>query len=758
MQADKFLCQRIAEITGRPLSVIQRIQDSFRTEDDLVTYLLSLPEGELLEENFYDQDESSYSEPLQNYEEIPDYTPNSIVVPQETSEDNQDPVVLGIQELISQYQNSISLNNEQRQTLVVMKEQLSEYIQELIRTNQESQLQEILNLSDNLDRVLERTINLPDCYKNFSSSGSDFSDDLSESSEDQRESRISLQKSVLPTSTPINLQKSDEPNSSGVKINLQKSDSFSKNEKPSSSVINLSKSPDNLVTAFSTSRDDLPLDGSEEYESDHATSTSSNEYFAMCDTKNEPEIFVQTSDEDLQQAREIVELIGERYTLDVVLCVMRHTENPDIHAIVQLLLSGINVDEWRQKDSIFIRTSLNAPKKECTICLDEFFVTEMFTLDCPSAHRFCYDCISRMVKYAINDEGVTPTCPYQENGKPCGHQLSEREVSQVCGFGELWEKYKKQLLRAGLMSMSGCVGCPTPGCENWLVVEPEPGQRIRCECQACNTSFCSTCREIYHYGCSCEDAKRIAIRWVQWSTRDRALHLEEREAKALATRQLLLKQRLEDYQKDEDWKTKNLRLCPKCQRPIEKVSGCDLMVCGRNYHGGDVQDGCGENFNWNDAPVYKSELDVAHISSLDPSKIDDDDRKYGALDHGEYILCEMCQNKIFGLRFKCIYCPYYNLCENCEPRSDHSGNHIFDIISIPEHFTQEDIEALERKREAEEFYLMPNPPPPEPEEIRVPADDVRLIETDYPPVAHYRPSKRTRIRRFLSQLARSTLS
>ncbi len=38
------------------------------------------------------------------------------------------------------------------------------------------------------------------------------------------------------------------------------------------------------------------------------------------------------------------------------------------------------------------------------------------------------------------------------------------------------------------------------------------------------------------------------------------------------------------------WKAKNLRLCPHCGRPVERIDGCNSMVCGR-----DAQDKGGGN-------------------------------------------------------------------------------------------------------------------------------------------------------------------
>jgi len=52
-----------------------------------------------------------------------------------------------------------------------------------------------------------------------------------------------------------------------------------------------------------------------------------------------------------------------------------------------------------------------------------------------------------------------------------------------------------------------------------------------------------------------------------------------------------LQKRIRELEQDENWKQQNLRCCPHCERPIEKLEGCDLMKCGKDYHGGNQQKG-----------------------------------------------------------------------------------------------------------------------------------------------------------------------
>lgn len=78
----------------------------------------------------------------------------------------------------------------------------------------------------------------------------------------------------------------------------------------------------------------------------------------------------------------------------------------------------------------------------------------------------------------------------------------------------------------------------------------------------------------------------------------------ERQKAANVQRNQELAQRYNELLADENFKAQTCRLCPHCQRVTERISGCDSMVCGRNYHGGDQQSGCGQAFKWSQALPY----------------------------------------------------------------------------------------------------------------------------------------------------------
>jgi hypothetical protein len=137
-----------------------------------------------------------------------------------------------------------------------------------------------------------------------------------------------------------------------------------------------------------------------------------------------------------------------------------------------------------------------------------------------------------------------------------------------------------------------------------------------------------------------------------------------------------LHEKMEEQTKDEKWKAENTRLCPQCGRCVEKVGGCNLMKCGTDYHGGNVQNGCGAKFKWNTAKPYVPPA-VSHLPALEEF-VGEAPRLAKGRTHGQY-RCDVCFAEIVGIRFSCIHCPMYDVCSGCEGTS-HDTTHIFRII------------------------------------------------------------------------------
>jgi hypothetical protein len=65
-----------------------------------------------------------------------------------------------------------------------------------------------------------------------------------------------------------------------------------------------------------------------------------------------------------------------------------------------------------------------------------------------------------------------------------------------------------------------------------------------------------------------------------------------------------LRRRYDELMRDEQYKVQNCRLCPSCKRVVQRIEGCDTMICGQDAHGGNIQSGCGTKFNWTTAQPY----------------------------------------------------------------------------------------------------------------------------------------------------------
>ena len=287
----------------------------------------------------------------------------------------------------------------------------------------------------------------------------------------------------------------------------------------------------------------------------------------------------------------IVTIIGGKYPRHVVECVMRHTAG-SADTLISLLLNGIDVAEWLAKDEALMAAAKSPPTVfDCELCFCEFEVSQMYTVDCAASHRFCFECIGRMVEMNIR-ENTEAVCP----GGECNHVMSEIEVMQTVGEGELLTKFRTQQLTRAITSIPGAIPCPTADCTGYEIASM-PGEKERVTCSVCRAVFCSLCKNQYHYKYECGQVQQAERAWLEWVTSGRRAYLdqlaaadaeyEERisefnEAREAHQREVeAALQRLRENENDEEWKAANCRCCPSCGRVINRVAGCSSMVCGR---------------------------------------------------------------------------------------------------------------------------------------------------------------------------------
>ena len=209
-----------------------------------------------------------------------------------------------------------------------------------------------------------------------------------------------------------------------------------------------------------------------------------------------------------------------------------------------------------------LKQLLNDEEKEklrarftCLICFTELKIEEGITLECD--HRFCETCIRMHVELLIESAQVSEEklrCP------SCPQPLTVYEIEEVVS-PELFQKYEKFKLRGfqltGADSDDILFQCPGADCEFFCIVEKGTTDF---ECPQCGKNCSPMCKEDAHPGSTCEEYR-------QWKR-------ENSEA---------------DNKFEELLEAEGLLKCPECGSAVERVSGCQFMVCssstcqGRTY-------------------------------------------------------------------------------------------------------------------------------------------------------------------------------
>lgn len=137
-----------------------------------------------------------------------------------------------------------------------------------------------------------------------------------------------------------------------------------------------------------------------------------------------------------------------------------------------------------------------------------------------------------------------------------------------------------------------------------------------------------------------------------------------------------------EFKCDEMWKSAHCRMCPTCNRVVEKLEGCNAMRCGQDAHGGNKQNGCGATFNWDEAEPYSPGLQNKRERGF---KLTPEEASKGRGLFHPGTECKICEQSILGPRLRCIHCESFEVCLDCEAQLDsHDLSHVFEIIYTPD--------------------------------------------------------------------------
>lgn len=395
------------------------------------------------------------------------------------------------------------------------------------------------------------------------------------------------------------------------------------------------------------------------------------------------------------------------------------------NSVRTLLDMGFNddaIDEALEQCSTLeeaIRFLNGEGKFRCVICQEDKHASAASVVGCPMNHRFCSHCLARLVVASVKttdgNHSHLPACPSQE----CRYILSLNEADYWIGYAAIncdpplvsfqeaddlkaqldklyFEKAQREL---GLIQ---CVCCNNRNGNAAVWFErPELDPfdtRTRIECPHCYGDFCGDCKEKpFHYGCECHEVMQYTRDYLFWLQQGRNEYLQQIARQDQQYQQLLrdynnakaqheneakeANDRFAEMEANERWKSQNCKLCPSCGRCINKLDGCDLMVCGENYHGGNIQNGCGARFNWSQAPPYVSNAGQAKNIGEFRRQIP---QNMAQVKHeiypGEALPCDSCRQPIIGVRLFCIHCPSFNQCLQCSINQPHLDGHVFKVM------------------------------------------------------------------------------
>lgn len=208
--------------------------------------------------------------------------------------------------------------------------------------------------------------------------------------------------------------------------------------------------------------------------------------------------------------------------------------------------------------------ALSFQPRQCPMCLDDVEVDFISVLS-QCSHEYCRDCLIHYVTDKITSKSFPINCPLPE----CKKEIIVYDL-EVLLDAKMMAKYDEFAFSNTIEANPETYSCcPTADCG--YVFMYEKGDSSDFHCAKCRKRYCLTCRADYHTGSTCEQ-------FQQWQKENgQADQLFEQFAQGM-----------------------KLKKCPKCNRWVEKISGCNHMSCkcGQKfcYHcGNSYPCGCGQD-------------------------------------------------------------------------------------------------------------------------------------------------------------------
>ncbi|CAN1173047.1 Probable E3 ubiquitin-protein ligase ARI2 [Linum perenne] len=256
--------------------------------------------------------------------------------------------------------------------------------------------------------------------------------------------------------------------------------------------------------------------------------------------------------EDLRRVMELLSLkehhartllIYYRWDVEMILSVLVERGKTCLY-----MGAGVMVDGHSNNCSI--RPS-SSSEVTCEICMEDVPANKSTRMDC--GHFFCNDCWTEHFVVKINEgQSRRMRCMAHKCNAICDEAVVRNLVSKK--HPDLAEKFERFLLESYIEDNKMVKWCPSvPHCGNAIRVEVDDVCEVQC---SCGMQFCFNCLSEAHSPCSC-------MMWKLWT------------------------KKCNDESETINWMAVHTMPCPKCQKPVEKDGGCNLVCCV-----------CGQAFCW----------------------------------------------------------------------------------------------------------------------------------------------------------------
>ncbi|XP_065219973.1 E3 ubiquitin-protein ligase RNF14-like [Planococcus citri] len=215
-----------------------------------------------------------------------------------------------------------------------------------------------------------------------------------------------------------------------------------------------------------------------------------------------------------------------------------------------------------------LETEFRTENHSCEVCFDVKLGTDCIRVK-PCKHVFCKCCLKDYLTLNIVNGNVGSIRCLQFE---CDSSLTDLQIRQNIDE-ETYLKYRKFSVKLAIENDPNLLYCPREICQSVArisTLSPE-----MCHCGTCQFYFCIYCKKAYHgvQMCNLKSEERLkVIREYQECSLERKLELEKRFSK----------QQLQKWVQDdlsEKWLEACSKPCPNCKAVIQKIDGCNKMMC-----------------------------------------------------------------------------------------------------------------------------------------------------------------------------------